>query len=448
MGRAVRAAIAVLAWVVALPVHATFHLWTMNELYSNADGSVQFLELTALAGGQEFMTGHTVVASGGGGQRTFTFPNNLPADSANRRMLIGTQGFAALGIVTPDYVVPNGFFTVSGGQITFAEGFDSWTYGPLPSGNLSLNRDGTTGANSPRNFAGATGTVPAPGGGGGGNAVSNFNVHGMWWRGVSESGWGMNLVHQGNTVFATWFTYDIDGSDLWLVMDNLQLTGTDTWSGTVYRTSGSPFGLTPYDNARFAATPVGTATFTFTDANNGSVTWTVNGTTLTKPITKFVYQTNVPTCTKGAVQSDNLNYQDLWWRSPALSENGVGYNILHQGDILFVTWFTYDTDGSQMWLFMDSANKTSTGVYTGDVKQARGSPVNQTPYNTTAFAPTTVGTGTLTFSGANSGTFTYTVKGVTQTKPIIRFTFSSPVTTCVFAPTMGNPGYPTDPYPP
>jgi hypothetical protein len=228
-------------------------------------------------------------------------------------------------------------------------------------------------------------------------------------------------------------------------MDNLQLVGTDTWSGAVYRTSSSPFGA-PYDNSRFAATPVGTATFTFTDANNGSVTWTVNGTTLTKPITKFVYQTNVPTCAKGAVQSDNINYQDLWWRSPALSENGVGYNILHQGDILFVTWFTYDTDGSQMWLFMDSANKTATGVYTGEVKQARGSPVNVVPYDTTKFAATTVGTGTLTFTDANTGTFTYTVKGVTQTKPIMRFVFSSPVTTCVFPSTMGYM-YPTDPYP-
>jgi len=446
MRQFLRAGIAILASLIVLPVHATFHLWTMNELYSNADGSVQYLELTALAGGQEFLQGHTVVASGGGGQRTFTFPSNLPSDSANRRMLIGTQGFAALNIVTPDYVVPNGFFTVSGGQITFAEGFDLWTYGPLPSGNLSLNRDGTTAANTPRNFAGATGTVPASGGGGG-NAVSNFNVQGMWWGGLSESGWGMNLVHQGNTVFATWFTYDTDGSDLWLVMDNLQLTGTDRWSGNVYRTSGSPFGATPYDNARFTATSVGTATFTFTDASNGSVTWTVNGTTRTKPITKFVYQGNVPTCAKGATQGDNINYQDLWWRSPALSENGVGYNILHQGDILFVTWFTYDTDGTQMWLFMDSASKTANGVYTGDVRQARGSPVNQVPYNTTAFAPTTVGTGTLTFTDANTGTFTYTVKGVTQTKPIIRFAFASPVTTCVFQGAMNSGMYPYDPYP-
>jgi hypothetical protein len=88
--------------------------------------------------------GHSLVAIGGGGQRTFEFPNDLGSNSANKRMLIGTQGFAALNIVRPDFTVPNNFFTISGGTITFGEGADIWTYGPLPSGNLSLNRDGTT----------------------------------------------------------------------------------------------------------------------------------------------------------------------------------------------------------------------------------------------------------------------------------------------------------------
>jgi len=69
------------------------------------------------------------------------------------------------------------------------------------------------------------------------------------------------------------------------------------------------------------------------------------------------------------------------------------------------------------------------------------------PYNTTAFAVTTVGTGTFTFSDAFTGTFSYTVKGVTQTKPIMRFIFSSPVTTCVYPASMGGMYGPYDPYP-
>ena len=443
MFRTLRIALALVAAVVALPVTAAFHLWTMNELYSNADGSVQFLELTALTGGQEFVNGHTLRSTIGATTQTLNMTHDLPGDSTGKRLLIGTQGFAALGIVTPDFTVPNGFFSTGGGSLNWGEGSDVWTYGPLPAPNLSLNRDGSTAVNSPRNYAGATGTIgstPA-------TPVSTFNVEALWWRSPanSESGWGINIVHQGNTLFATWFTYDTDGTDLWLFMDNMQLTANNTFSGSVYRASGSPFGLFPYDSSRFSATRVGNATFTFTDANNGSVSWTVNDVAQTKPITKFIYSGPVPTCTAAGVQTDNVNYQDLWWRSPAQSENGSGINIVHQGDILFVTWFTYDTDGSQMWLFMDNAQKTAPGVYSGAVRQAQGSPLNVVPYDPARFATAQVGTGTLSFTDAGNGTFSYTVKGVTEAKPITRFIYATPITGCTFPASMNM--YPGDPYP-
>src|SRR5262249_40359129 len=49
------------------------------------------------------------------------------------------------------------------------------------------------------------GTVVAGGGGGGGAA----NYQGLWWSSPanSESGWGVNLAHQGDIIFASWFTY-------------------------------------------------------------------------------------------------------------------------------------------------------------------------------------------------------------------------------------------------
>jgi hypothetical protein len=47
---------------------------------------------------------------------------------------------------------------------------------------------------------------------------------------------------------------------------------------------------------------------------------------------------------------------------------------------------------------------------------------------------TPVGTGTLTFTDTGSGSFTYSLGGVTQTKPITRFVFASPLPVCTFAP--------------
>ena len=60
------------------------------------------------------------------------------------------------------------------------------------------------------------------------------------------------------------------------------------------------------------------------------------------------------------------NYQDLWWARTAAAESGWGINLSHQGDTIFATWFTYDIDGSSLWLVV-TALKTAPGVYTGDL---------------------------------------------------------------------------------
>ncbi len=142
---------------------AFFHNYRINELYSNADGSIQFIELTnGPVNGEMFSEGVTmsVTAQGGSASHTFTFPSNLPSSvTANTSVLLATQGFANLGIVTPDFIVPAGFLFTGGGTVNLGT-FDIVTYSALPTnGILSMNRDGTTAVNSPRNFAGKTGTV-------------------------------------------------------------------------------------------------------------------------------------------------------------------------------------------------------------------------------------------------------------------------------------------------
>src|SRR6185503_13120896 len=95
--------------LLSAPAAASFHLWFMNEVYSNASGSVQFLELTALAPEQQFVNFHSLKVSGGGVTHTFNLTSNLPGDTSGHRFLFGTQGFAALGIVQPDYIIPDNF---------------------------------------------------------------------------------------------------------------------------------------------------------------------------------------------------------------------------------------------------------------------------------------------------------------------------------------------------
>jgi CubicO group peptidase (beta-lactamase class C family) len=128
--------------------------------------------------------------------------------------------------------------------------------------------------------------------------------------------------------------------------------------------------------------------------------------------------------------TQTANYEGLWWNSPAGSESGWGINIAHQGDVLFVTWFTYDVNGKAWWLTM-TANKTSDGLYSGTLYQTTGPAFNAVPFNAAQVVGTPVGNGTLTFTTTSSGTFAYTVNGMSQTKAIVPQTFG-PLPTCVW----------------
>ena len=110
-----------LAWLLPGIAAASFHLYQINQLYSNSDGSVQYVMLRESSGanGENFLAGHTLKATSGGSTKSLTFPSNLPSSqTANTYVLIATQGFANLNIVTPDYIMPAGFLPTSGGDST------------------------------------------------------------------------------------------------------------------------------------------------------------------------------------------------------------------------------------------------------------------------------------------------------------------------------------------
>jgi hypothetical protein len=107
-----RAVLVVGILLLSNAARATFHVWAVTEIYSSADGSVQFIKLTnnSTFTTEYFLGGHVIVCTGAPGvSNTFTFPTNLPAIStANKNFLIGTRNLAIVpGGVTPDYVLTN-----------------------------------------------------------------------------------------------------------------------------------------------------------------------------------------------------------------------------------------------------------------------------------------------------------------------------------------------------
>jgi hypothetical protein len=147
---------------------ATFHLWQITQLYSDPTGTVQFIELTnGISDGENLLMGHTITSN----TNSYTFPNNLPFNTANHHFLIATPGYAAItGAPAPDYLLPsNNFFSVTSDTINYA-GFNMLTFtaGQLPTDGVnSLNRAYNStilfvAENSPTNFAGTAGNVSPP----------------------------------------------------------------------------------------------------------------------------------------------------------------------------------------------------------------------------------------------------------------------------------------------
>lgn len=272
----------------------------------------------------------------------------------------------------------------------------------------------------------------------GGAPTANFG--GLWWNspGGSESGWGINFAHQGSQIFASWFTYDLNGKAWWLVM-SANMIAPRVYSGTLFQGTGPAFDTVPFPplGAPGGATgsAVGTGTLTFNDANNGIFTYTVNSITQTKAITRETFGP-LPACTFGA-QADlalTSNYQDLWWAAPAGSEAGWGINLAHESDTIFATWYTYDHDRTPMWL-VTTLTKTGVNSYSGDlIRLASGPPFNAVPFppigSPGGAIGSVVGDATLSFVDGNTGTFSYTVSGVVQSKNITREVFAAPGTVC------------------
>ena len=112
------------------------------------------------------------------------------------------------------------------------------------------------------------------------------------WFNPSENGWGLNIIHQNTLIFATLYVYNADGTPRFFSASETRATGTNSYSGPLYDTRGTHFGIVPYNAGAFTATPVGTLTLTFSSATAGTLQYNVGGTTVTKSITRFAFAAN------------------------------------------------------------------------------------------------------------------------------------------------------------
>jgi len=194
----------------------------IDQLFTNADGTLQYIQLVDVTPTQ--LAGMSLVStSAGGGTQTFVFPaasalgpprgNNLliVSKSLSARPLFGSGG----GVSEWDYLMPDGFLPLHGGSISIG-GLDRWDYDGLPADTASaLFRAGGVGL-----------------------AVANSSQHGVVARfDIGDLAWAHEFVNPSlGRHFFTAFDAEIN------VLDSGQISG---WH-QIYQDSPGGTGFTGY----------------------------------------------------------------------------------------------------------------------------------------------------------------------------------------------------------
>jgi hypothetical protein len=190
----------------------------------------------------------------------------------------------------------------------------------------------------------------------------------LWYNAPadSQSGWGVNLIQQNNTLFVTLFVYGVDDTPRWYVASNVSSTGGNTFSGQLFTVgTGTWFGESWAGIS--GVRQVGNITFTFGSATTGTMVYTVDNVQVTKSI---VRQT---------------------WAAESLSGNYIGglvgagsncgqFGILVHGDLEVDHGATF----TMTTRFTNASSQQGTCVYTGSYAQTGSQgQVNNGSYNCT-----------------------------------------------------------------
>jgi len=271
---------------IASTGQAAFHLWNISELYTNSTGTLQFIELSTSAGGQQFVGSQQihVIMTGGSPTNTFTVPANLPSDTTNKTFLIGTAGIQEFGGPKPDYVMPNGFLFSAGGTISFF-GANSGGYTALPTDGVMARvfGVGSNVVNNPQNFAGQMGQVVVPVGVWMGMGSTSWSDNGNWTTAAPGATSGVT-----NTSTAT-FSQNAANSPLVIDagrnLENIRFDTANVNSLVIGSTGGASLLLTSGGTIQTTTTVVNAETVNAPLVLEGNYSFTSGATTTTATLT-------------------------------------------------------------------------------------------------------------------------------------------------------------------
>jgi hypothetical protein len=222
------------------------------------------------------------------------------------------------------------------------------------------------------------------------------DVSDLWWN-PSESGWGIQLNQMGGVVFATLYVYDASNRPTWFTAQLSAAQGSGQYTGPLYSSTGPYYGAGSFNAGSVTRTQVGTMTFAMQSDGTATLTYTANGTAVTKSVQR---QTLVNANLTGTYQVQGT-VTSSGCTDPSNSGTVNGTSTVQIADV--------GGNARQVtWIFPNG----NTCVYSGSQTQAgRFGSLNGATYTCSSGE-----TGTLDFSGLSSsgGSFGGQVSGSTN----------------------------------
>jgi hypothetical protein len=159
---------------------------------------------------------------------------------------------------------------------------------------------------------------------------ANNNYQDWWWN-PAQSGMGLNVGQQNDTIFVAWFNYGDDSKASFLTMGGV-LSG-NTLTGTLFRGTG-PVPGPNYNPALVKQTAVGTASITFNSNTDATLTYSYDNKSGSMPLQRFSFAspnlnqtwTVVQTYTKNNCANPSLN-ESITNVAKIKGQQGAGNNF-------------------------------------------------------------------------------------------------------------------------
>lgn len=188
------------------------------------------------------------------------------------------------------------------------------------------------------------------------HAVGRFtDASDLWWN-ANEPGWGVNVVHENEVLFLTFFVYGPNRNPVWYSASDVRFQGSANgvvvYQGALHETHG-PWFNDYFDAPSVLYRQVGTVMFRLTSAGTATMVYTVDGITIQKQLTRYTWRVNeFGGAYLGALAGTYSN-------CPSPTSNGLG----EEGGLRMVVT---QVGGN---VTIQSTGNTATCVYSGDYTQ-------------------------------------------------------------------------------